>query len=61
MTPNKMVNTKEAGSSDLRSSRILLTVEWQVLADVSVQHICPIFKGQVVQDDSSHSSDLIFS
>ena len=34
---------------DLRSSGILRGVDWQLVTDVSVQPIGPIFKGQAVQ------------
>jgi len=34
---------------ELRSFRILRSIEWYFLNDVSGQHIGPIFNGQVVQ------------
>ena len=35
---------------ELRSSGILRSVEWLSFTDVSWQRICPIFKGQEVQE-----------
>ena len=41
---------------DLLSSGILLSVEWQLLTDVSGQRIDPIFKDQEVQEEKMSST-----
>jgi hypothetical protein len=37
---------------DLRSSGMLRSIDWLLVADVSEQPICPIFNGQAVQETS---------
>ena len=34
----------------MRSSGMLRSVDWQLVTDVSGQRICPILKGQAVQE-----------
>jgi hypothetical protein len=36
---------------DLASSAMLRSVNWELVSDISAQHISPIFKGQAVQED----------
>ena len=43
----------------LRSSRILRSVEWQLLTDVSGQHIGPIFKGQEIPQNGKDCLDWL--
>lgn len=46
-------NTRKRNEKwDLRCSGVLCSSDWSLLADFSGQRTCPIFQGQVVQDDS---------
>jgi hypothetical protein len=41
-------------TTDIRSSQMLYSADWEVVTDVSGQPIVPIFRDQAVQEESLH-------
>jgi len=60
MLNNKDVARSECGQfpgtipTDIRSSDMLCSADWQLFTDVSGQTIGPIFRDQAVQEESLH-------